>query len=59
MLYDLSGVFPFFVVLAVLALLGSVVSIGVLGHSVVGLHRDRVAKHQSIPAYYRRFVLAH
>jgi hypothetical protein len=59
MLYDLSAIAPFVMVLAVLALLGSVASIAVLGQSVARHHRTRVARHQSIPTYYRRLVLAH
>jgi hypothetical protein len=59
MLYDLSAIAPFVVALAVVALLGSVASIGVLGQSAVRHHRMRVARHQSIPTYYRRLVLAH
>jgi hypothetical protein len=59
MLYDLSGVVPFLVVIAVLAAVGSIASVTMLSRSVVSLHRDRVARHQSIPTYYRRLVLAH
>ena len=59
MLYDLSGLTPFIVVVALLALVGSIASVTVLAQSVVHHHRTRVARHQSIPAYYRRLVLAH
>lgn len=59
MLYDLSGVLPFFVVIAVLAVAGAVASLTVLGREVAFHHRARVARHQSIPTYYRRLVLAH
>ena len=38
---------------------GSIASVTVLTQSVVGHHRARVARHQSIPTYYRRLVLAH
>jgi hypothetical protein len=59
MLYDLSAVAPFAVVLAVVAFVGSVASLSVLGQSVARHHGLRVARHQSIPTYYRRLVLAH
>jgi hypothetical protein len=59
MLYDLSAAVPFFVVVALLALVGGIASVTVLAQSVVHHHRARVAQHQSIPAYYRRLVAAH
>lgn len=59
MLYDLSPLIPFFVVVALLAVVGSIASVTVLGQSVARHHRNRVASHQSIPTYYRRLVLAH
>lgn len=59
MLYDLSAVAPFALVVTVLALLGSIASLAVLGQSAVRHHRTRVARHQTIPTYYRRLVLAH
>ena len=59
MLYDLSAVIPFFVVVALLAVVGSIASVTVLSQSVVRNHRTRVARHQSIPTYYRQLVLAH
>jgi hypothetical protein len=59
MLYDLSAVTPFFVVVALLALVGSIASVTVLAQTVVEHHRTRVARHESIPTYYRRLVLAH
>jgi hypothetical protein len=58
MSYDLSAVLPFVVVVALLAVVGSIASVTVLGQSVVRHHRLRVAQHQSIPTYYRRLVLA-
>ncbi len=45
MLYDLSGVLPFFVVIAVLAVAGAVASLTVLGREVAFHHRARVARH--------------
>ena len=59
MLYDLSAALPFFVVVALLALVGSIASVTVLAQSAVRHHRTRVARHQSIPTYYRRLVAAH
>ncbi len=59
MVYDLSSLVPFVLVFAVLALVGSLASIVVLGQSLARHHRTRVARHQSIPTYYRRLVLAH
>ena len=59
MLYDLSAVVPFFVVVALLAVAGSIVSVTVLSQTAVRHHRARVARHQSIPTYYRHLVLAH
>ena len=59
MVLDISGFIPFIVVFAVLAGIGTIVSLGVLADAVVRHHRTRVASHQSIPTYYRRLVLAH
>ena len=58
MLYDLSAVVPFTVVVALLALVGSIASVTVIGQSAVRHHRLRVARHESIPTYYRRLVAA-
>lgn len=59
MSYDLSAAVGFVVVVALLALAGGIASATVLGRSVVRHHRTRVARRQSIPAYYRRLVLTH
>jgi hypothetical protein len=59
MTYDLSAVIPFAVIVALLALVGGIASVTVLGQSVVHHHRARVARHESIPTYYRHLVLAH
>jgi hypothetical protein len=58
MLYDLSAVLPVFVVVALLALAGSIASVTVLAQSTVRHHRTRVARQQSIPTYYRHLVAA-
>jgi hypothetical protein len=59
MLYDLSAVVPVVVVVALLALVGSIASVTVLAQSTVRHHRTRVARQQSIPTYYRRLLAAH
>jgi hypothetical protein len=59
MLYDLSAALPVVVVVALLALVGSIASVTVLARSTVRHHRTRVARHQSIPTYYRRLLAAH
>jgi hypothetical protein len=59
MSYDLSAALPFGLIVALLALVGSIASVTVLGRSVVRHHRTRLARRQSIPTYYRRLVLAH
>ena len=59
MSYDLSAVLPFAVIVALLALVGSIASVTVIGQSAVRHHRLRVARHESIPTYYRHLVLAH
>jgi hypothetical protein len=59
MSYDLSGILPFVVIVALLAIVGGIASVTVLGQSVVRHHRVRVARHESIPTYYRHLVLAH
>jgi hypothetical protein len=59
MSYDLSAAVPFVVIVALLAIVGGIASVTVLGQSVVRHHRVRVARHESIPTYYRHLVLAH
>lgn len=59
MSYDLFAVIPFVVVIALLALVGSIASVAVLSQSLARHHRTRTARHQSIPTYYRQLVLAH
>jgi hypothetical protein len=59
MSYDLTTLVPFVVIVALLALVGSIASVTVLGQSAVRHHQARVARHESIPTYYRRLVLAH
>ena len=58
MSYDLSATIPFFVVVALLALVGSIASVTVIAQTTVRHHRTRVARHESIPTYYRRLVAA-
>jgi hypothetical protein len=59
MSYELSAVLPLVVIVALLALVGGVASVTVLAQSTARHHRTRVARHQSIPAYYRRLVATH
>ena len=59
MSYDLSAAVPFVVIVALLAIVGGIASVTVLGQSVVRHHRTRVARHESIPTYYRRHLPAH
>jgi hypothetical protein len=59
MSYDLTAVIPFVVIVALLALAGGIASVTVLGQSVARHHRTRLARHESIPTYYRHLVLAH
>lgn len=59
MLYDLSALLPLVVVVTLLALVGAAVSLATITQTLVEHHRIRVARHQSIPTYYRRLVLAH
>jgi hypothetical protein len=60
---DLSVFAPAFVVFLVIAALGTLVSLAVIAqsasHFVVRNHRNRVARHESIPTYYRRLVTTH
>lgn len=59
MMFDLSGLVPFAIVFLVIAALTALASVAVLASSLTTHHRVRVARHQSIPTYYRRLVLAH
>jgi hypothetical protein len=59
MSYTLSAVLPFVLVVALFALAGSIASVTVISQTVTRHHRARVARHQSIPTYYRRLVAAH
>lgn len=59
MLYDLSATVPFVVAFVLLAVLGVAVSAVVVARELAVHHRTRLARHQSIPTYYRRLVLAH
>jgi len=59
MSYDLTAVIPFVVIVALLALAGGIASVTVLRQSVARHHRTRLARHESIPTYYRHLVLAH
>ena len=58
MTYDFTAVLPFAVIVALLALVGGIASVTVLAQSTARHHRTRVARHQSIPTYYRHLVAA-
>jgi hypothetical protein len=59
MLFDLSGVAALSIVLVVIAAAASLTALAAITVSLAGHHRVRVQRHQSIPAYYSRLVLAH
>jgi hypothetical protein len=60
---DLSGLDPFINAFIVVAVIGAIVSLAIIGQAVVAFvtsnHRARVARRESIPTYYRRLVTAH
>ena len=58
MLFDLSGIAPFAIVFIAIAAVAALTSVTALTTALVGHHRVRVARHESIPTYYGRFVLA-
>jgi hypothetical protein len=59
MLFDLSAVAPFAVVFTVVAALAVVTAVAALVVTLRGHRRVRVARHETVPTYYRRLVLAH
>ena len=60
---DLSGLDPFINAFIVVAVVGAVISLVIIGQSLTGFvtanHRARVARRESIPTYYRRLLLTH
>lgn len=54
-----TGLTGFAVVFVVLAGTASVVALGVVGEFLVRNRRVRLARHQSIPVYYRGLALSH
>jgi hypothetical protein len=60
---DLSGLDQFINAFIVVAVIGAIVSLAIIGQSVVAFvtsnHRARVSRRESIPTYYRRLVTAH
>lgn len=60
---DLSGLDPFINAFIAVAVIGALVSLVIIGQTVSTFvatnHRARVARRESIPAYYRRLVSAH
>jgi len=57
-LFDLGGVAALSIVIVVLAVAASLAALATIAVTL-GAHRHtRIARHQSIPAYYRRLTLA-
>jgi hypothetical protein len=60
---DLSGLDPYINAFIVVAVIGALVSLVIIGQTVSAFvaanHRERVARRESIPTYYRRLVTAH
>lgn len=60
---DLSGLDPFINAFIVVAVIGALISLVIIGQTVSAFvtanHRARVARHESIPSYYRRLITAH
>lgn len=60
---DLSGLDPFLDAFIVVAVIGALISLAIIGETAVSFvrtnRRARVARHESIPAYYRRLITAH
>jgi hypothetical protein len=55
---DLSGLDPFINAFIIVAVVGAVVSLAIIGETVYSFvvtnRRARLARHESVPAYYRR-----
>ena len=55
---DLSGLDPFINAFIVVAVVGAIVSLAIIGETVYSFvttnRRERVARHESVPTYYRR-----
>ena len=60
---DLSGLDAFINAFIVVAVVGAVISLVIIGQSLTAFvtanHRARVARRESIPTYYRRLLLTH
>ena len=60
---DLSGLDPFITAFIVVAVVGALISMAIIGETVVSFvranRRARMARHESVPAYYRRLITAH
>ena len=53
------GLAPYALTFLGLAVVAAVVSLAVVADVVVRNRRDRLARHESIPTYYRALVLSH
>ena len=60
---DLSGLDPFISAFIAVAVIGAIISLAIIAEAAVSFvrtnRRARTARHQSIPAYYRRLGAAH
>jgi hypothetical protein len=54
-----TGLTAFAVAFVVLAVVASVVALGVVGEFLVRNRRTRLARHQTIGTYYRGLALSH
>ncbi len=57
--YDPAAMYPWLVGFFVLAAVAGLLSVGALGSFVLTNRRVRVARHESIPAYYRALAFSH
>jgi len=55
----LPSVTPWLVAFALVALVGTVLAVGIVGEAVVRHRRVRLAGHQSFGSYYRHLALGH
>jgi hypothetical protein len=55
----LPGVTPWLVAFALVAFVGTVLAVGVVGEAVVRHRQTRLAGHQTFGSYYRHLALGH
>jgi hypothetical protein len=60
---DLSGLDPFINAFVIVAVVGALVSLAIIGEALFSFlatnHRARVARRESVPTYYRRLITTH